>query len=248
MLTHVEIQELIPAYVLNALEPHEMRNVESHLRTCAECRHMADEYRAVPEALALSVPQISPPPELKSRTLSAAQFTPSPKSTRVPQIRARPFRLTPWLAAAALGVALIALVLAVWQGQEIRQELGAQRDLLTVMAYAEGPIVDVRAPSPGSRATGKLYLDPDSAVAALIAVNLPPLDEAHVYQVWLSQPDGEWVSGGLFRVDQEGNGWLLIRAPKPLAAYNGAQVSLEMSGGAAKPSGPTILQTALGME
>lgn len=244
MINHVEIQELIPAFVINALEPDEMRRVEAHLRTCVECHGIADEYRRVPAALALSAPQFAPPTELRARTLRRAQSDSLPQHFRGEHVRESRFRFSPWLAAAALVVALLGLGLGVWQDRELYRELIAQRDLLTVIAYAEGPTQDVPATAADSRATGKLYLDPDSAVAALIAVNMPLLDNAHEYHLWLRQLDGNLVGAGRFRVDGEGNGWLLIRAPKHLADYNEVSVSVESNGTSDQRSGQIILQTA----
>ena len=53
-----EIQPLLAAYALEALEPEERLRVEAHLAGCAACRAALAEYQAVAEGLALAAPPV----------------------------------------------------------------------------------------------------------------------------------------------------------------------------------------------
>lgn len=245
MSIHDQIQELVPAYILHALEAEETTQVESHLRGCAECRHVAEEYGVVREALASNVPQIAPPRDLKYRTMRRVQ-SPSLQENAHGRVLAPPrFSLTRLFAGAALAIALLVLGVDVWQANQMDHELAMQRDLITVIAYSEGSVQTVRGTAAAPLAIGKFYMDRDANVAALITVNMPALDSAHSYHVWLSEAGGNLVSAGEFRVNDEGNGWLLLRAPKPLAAYTSVSVSVETPGQVNTSSGQTILQAML---
>src|SRR5215211_2897505 len=67
-----DIQPLLPAYALGALEPDERARVDDHLATCATCRAEAASYAYVVDSLGAAAPQESPPPALKERVLAAA--------------------------------------------------------------------------------------------------------------------------------------------------------------------------------
>ncbi|MEA3055576.1 MAG: hypothetical protein QOD30_1008, partial [Actinomycetota bacterium] len=45
MRSHDEIQELLGAYALDAVDPDERSDVEDHLRDCARCRAEVAEHR-----------------------------------------------------------------------------------------------------------------------------------------------------------------------------------------------------------
>lgn len=49
---HTEIEELLGAYALDALDPVEARQVENHLRDCPRCRAEVASYREVASAMA----------------------------------------------------------------------------------------------------------------------------------------------------------------------------------------------------
>lgn len=72
ILTHDEVVELAPAYVLGALERDEEAAVVEHLRTCPEPHEEMAELGSVVPYLADVVPQVEPPAALRSRILAAA--------------------------------------------------------------------------------------------------------------------------------------------------------------------------------
>lgn len=64
------VQDLVAAYVLEAVTPHEAALVEEHLAECAECRQLARELREVEAWLPQLAVEMAPPPALKTRLLS----------------------------------------------------------------------------------------------------------------------------------------------------------------------------------
>src|SRR4051794_31251347 len=74
--THEELEVLVSAHALDALEPAEADAVQEHLAGCASCRAAFDEALETAAALALSVPGAEPPADLRDRILTAARATP----------------------------------------------------------------------------------------------------------------------------------------------------------------------------
>ncbi len=220
MSIHDEIQELIPAYALDVVSPDERARVQAHLKTCELCRQTLSEFADVTADLALTVPMATPPPDLKLRTMERAMHSHTQKPERPSHKES-----VPWLrhlvsatglAAVALAVASLVLLWSVWQTYELNQQLATQRDFTTMLAYAQGTALTVHGTETAPQADGRLYLDPDANVAALVTVGMPPLARGQAYQVWLTESNGHPVSGGTFTVDSTGDGWLLIRAPQHL--------------------------------
>lgn len=60
------VDDLIPGYVLAALEPEEIARVDEHVLTCAGCAEELAESRSTVSLLPFGVPQVSPPPDVKA--------------------------------------------------------------------------------------------------------------------------------------------------------------------------------------
>jgi hypothetical protein len=246
MATHDEIIELIPAYALDALDENEAARVRAHLPTCTTCRRALEDYRRVNEGLMHVAPQVEPPPALKARTLGPLEGTALADGTRQPS----PVLRQRWnwgaiAAGLAFALALVALAVSLGQSSQVARELAEQRDLIVVIAYADGPAQTIHGTAAAPLALGKLYADPDFGTAALIAVNMPPLSPGDTYAVSFLQSDGLQVSAGTFRVDAQGSGWLLVRPPGALDAYRTVIVTHQRGGNGPPIEGEIILQAEL---
>jgi anti-sigma-K factor RskA len=74
----------------------------------------------------------------------------------------------------------------------------------------------------------------------LIVQDLPLLPSDRVYQLWLLR-DSTRDNGGIFQVDAQGFGMLLIHAPHPLADYRAAGITEEPAGGSSGPTSPRLI-------
>lgn len=249
MSIHDEVREMLPAYAIGALDRDEAAKADAHLASCDSCPALLEEYRSVAAGLAVSVPVARPPRNLKARTMHRALSGEKPSAAIRQVARAEPPRFRSWfvtgLVTAALVFALAALGMNVWQDLELGRQIKAQRDMLTVLAYEQGTAQIVRGTNQAPDAVGRLYLDIDSSVAALVTVNMPPLPANRVYQVWLTAADGHKASGGVFQVDPEGNGLLLVRAPQSLNNYAQVGVTPEPAGGSSAPTAQPVLLAQL---
>lgn len=252
MTIHQEIQDLIPAYVLGACETDEAARVERHVATCAQCRHVLDEYQPAAAQLAFAAPRFDLPPDLKFRTIERALEI-NIESSR-PMVKTHAASRPSWLERLGLSTLLIglaaaaavlALVFGIWQANQTNQELANQRDMMAVLAYAQGNVIQIRGTETAPAATGRLYADPDTQTAALITTNMPPLASDRVYQLWLTEPTGTKISGGLFSINSDGTGFLLIRTPQLLASYSQVGVTIEPRGGSPAPTTKPVLLAKL---
>jgi anti-sigma-K factor RskA len=112
-LRHDEVEELLGAYALDAVDDDERAAVEAHLATCPRCRAEVDAHREVAAHLAQT--GAPAPDHLWDRIAGALEGEPAPPmrlvvGDRAPARRRPRWRSTPLAAAAA--VVVVALVAA----------------------------------------------------------------------------------------------------------------------------------------
>ncbi len=84
-MTHEELEEAVPLYVVGALERAERQTLDAHvLSGCAPCRTALKEYQSVAVTLPFGLVLVPPPRGLKVRILSARTADPSPEATAQP--------------------------------------------------------------------------------------------------------------------------------------------------------------------
>jgi anti-sigma factor RsiW len=107
---HADIQEQLPAAALTMLDAAEMARVQSHVRECPECAALLQEYREGATALALQLP--SAPMDagrsdaLRARLLTRARSAPGNQVTR--KASSMIYQWSGWMVAAGLaGILLV---------------------------------------------------------------------------------------------------------------------------------------------
>lgn len=107
---HEELQELVPAAALGALEAAEAERVFAHARECDVCGALLEEYRGVGAELALGLASPTLAPErsarLKARLMARVRSEPHRGGAR-PGRRALAARWTGWAVAAGLSGVLL---------------------------------------------------------------------------------------------------------------------------------------------
>lgn len=244
-----ELEDLIPAYVLDALDDADRKRVEEHLPQCANCRRLVEEYQPVVDWMSFAAEQVEPRAELKYRVLAATaphrpQAAPAPTfGSRLAGLVSTLFR-SPAFAAATL---VLVLAFGVWnlalQSQISQQsaELAQQRDLLQVLAYSNGEPRQLQGTDAAVQAVGRLYGSSTDSTFVVVTYDLPQLPAGKVYQLWLIDPAGKRTSGGTFTVDHQGRGWLFSHAPLKLGDYRAVGVTVEPLGGSPGPTGAKML-------
>lgn len=246
-----ELEELVPAYVIGALDAPDRRRLEKHLRDCANLRDQIASYAQVSDLLPYAAPSVEPRGNLKYRVLEAV--APKPKFS-LPnlfgQIRAPAFAVLALLLAIGLGIwnftAQNQLSQQLAHDQQLLAQLSRERDMVSsVMAYGQGQPRELQGTEIASRSSGRLYGKSDQSSFVLAVHNLPRLETGKVYQVWLVNAAGERTSGGTFSLDIQGYGWIVVTPPKPLIEYRSIGITIEPDGGSPGPTGPRVMGTSL---
>jgi anti-sigma factor RsiW len=184
-----QCEELLPDYLLRALDPEALSAVTEHLSTCERCRAQLVAYEAVLDQLGHALPQLEPPAELRSRLLAVAlEGSVLASAAPEPVRRRRPIWRLRW--AFLLTAANVVVCLSVgwwsWQvqreaarvhlhWQDVQRQLALQRQAFTLITAPEARLVPLRSDKADSRACGLLLLKPDDPHAVLIVQDPPPL-------------------------------------------------------------------------
>lgn len=242
-LTHSELQELLGAYALDAVEPDEAAAIETHLTECPRCRAEVAEHREAATLLAFAG---SPAPDALWDRVAGALDEPPPPLGLAPVVPMRPRRAGPTRALVA-AVAVAAAVIAALGVEVVRQDhridrLAAVTDQRGLEQAAAAAAVapgarTVRLRSGDGRQTADAIVLPDGR-GYLVQARLPAVAAGHTYQLW-GIVAGQPISLGLLGGDPAISSF---RAVGPLSAL---AITAEAEGGAAAPTVAPIVQGAL---
>lgn len=167
--------------------------------------------------------------------------------TQQPKLPAR------WRSRLLLIAAVLVLALLPWnmelqaqltqQRATIRQAQQLQQTLAAILASPHLAVYPLRGTG-DARATGHVYVDPDSGRVAVVASDLPQLDATHTYQAWLNH-EGVRTSVGTFRPFESSKAVLVGSLPRSLSYYQSLGVTVEPAPGSAHPTGPNVMLTSL---
>ncbi len=251
MTGHPQFEEDFELYALGALDLEEKQALESHLRQCSECSAKLVEANARLALLALAAPAKDVPNAVKDRLMRRvhAEASPAP-STAMPAY----FRwLVPVLSAAALALLVVAVQLKLENGALVRsqsdlqlearalqQETERERDVLDVLTSSDTVKVTLVSGAARPVPEGKAFYHARKGLL-FYASNLPAPPSDRTYQLWLVPTQGNPIDAGVFKVDNLGNGQVLLPKLPPGVAAKAFAVTLEPAGGVPQPTGPKVL-------
>jgi anti-sigma-K factor RskA len=239
--SHTPYLENIPAYAIGALDADEVAALEAHLETCASCRTELAAYRSLSDSLLTAVPPSQPPAALRKRL-----------QNQLPRARktvSRPRFNWSWSQLAFSGALIVLLAMNSYSLMQMRSLQLAQASLnkqirsgQTVMSMLSYPATQRLAIS-DQNIVGSVLVDKDRNMVALIVWDMPQLDATKTYQVWLIDPKGDRVSGGIFRPDSDQPYTTQILWPKQsLSNFVGVGVTVEPAGGSDHPTGARLFR------
>jgi anti-sigma-K factor RskA len=234
MSEHQAIEELLPGYALGCLDAEEEKAIREHLASCQPCRERLESFREVSDRLSLAVPMAQPPKSLEGRIMRRIDNT--LLGRRLSSRWVQRFR-HPALAAMA---AVLIVALAVGNIVQL-----AKAPLMPPQPRSGRLMTATLAGTEQAReAYGTIVLDPKDNKGVLAVNGLPILDAAHQYQLWLIR-DGQRRSGGVFSVDDEGYGSLLLTVPDDFKDFRSFGISIEPLGGSQAPTGAKVMSGTL---
>jgi anti-sigma-K factor RskA len=261
-------EELAALYVLGLLEGAELRAFEAELAGNRELEAFVTGLGGTAASLALTAPDVAPPPELRQRVLDAAAAEEPARSEAF-----APMRFVPWGIAAAL--ALVSGVLG-YRNAELREKnevlqterrqaeevfRAAREGLFERSLMAEKLVAELGERLRRSEDLARLKVaalaslagntkeaqaiavwDPEQQAGLLTFDKMPVIGDKQDYQIWVVDPAyPNPVNGGVFKVDEEGRATLAFKPDQPVRAAAAFAISLEKKGGVPKAEGPIVL-------
>lgn len=239
---HQEVELLLGAYIVDAVEPNELAAIEAHLSDCATCRAEVDALRSTVGMLANEGG--SAPTAIWERIEHEINGSGDVVAFRPPQ-RSR-YRIPTIIAATALGVAA---ALTLFFGVEIHNldsqvnRLGAQVTTSATRAIATAALLQPGAKrysldTPHGKAVGSVVAL-QSGEVVLTSFLMQPLKSTSTYQVW-AIVDEHPISLGL-----------LGNRPTVSVFHTGGRhafefaVTIEPAHGVAQPTGAPVATAAI---
>jgi anti-sigma-K factor RskA len=244
-----ELDELLGAYALDAVDEDEREQIEAYLDRTPAARSLVAEYRETAALLAHS--DTEAPPGLWERIEQTLEEEPPQLATPLPggvvAFESRRTRLRRRIAV-AIGVAAAVVVVSSLTVKVVQQddridELGREAESGSVLAAAETASRDPHAArvtlssTDGALEARAVYL-PDGD-GFLVESNLRPLPPDRTYQLWalLGDPGAERaISAGVLGPDP---GVTAFKVQGPVA---GLAITDEQSPGSVSPSNPVLIQ------
>lgn len=217
-MKHSEIDELLGAFALDALDSDEKLRIEDHLRECPRCRTEVANHR---ETAALLAPAASAPDKLWERIAGALEPAP-PRLDLVRPSRARPLTVRAGLIAGAA-----AGVLAGFMGFKVNELNNRLDQINSLQGAAQAALMNPRSSRVQLTAANKpvahLVLLRDGQ-GYLVENKLRALDSDRTYQLW-GLVGQEKISLGVLGKDPE------VAAFKFAGRIDGFALTEEVAGG-----------------
>jgi anti-sigma-K factor RskA len=176
-MSHDEIQDLLGAFALDAVDADEARAVEDHLRECARCRAEVAEHREAAAFLAHAGEDA--PPALWDRIASTIDDdAPAGVVPLAPKLGSRGGSWTRRrsLPAAVVGIAAAAVIAVL--GFQLREQDQRMDEMEAALRVPEGEVVELT----GDAGTVPVVMNGDRAW--LLAGALDELPDGRTYQLW----------------------------------------------------------------
>lgn len=261
-MTEAHVFDLLPGYALEILDEADLLSVARHLPHCPACRSELETYFQTMDLLAQAAPPRIPPAGLRDKVLQrvtafnnavtdaapvtavpapaasvSASDRPDGKAPR-PDWRARLRELfAPRLGLALSVLALLLIVFLAFSSLMLWQRVG---QLQASLPASDVHFIALRGTSDAPLAQGYLLAFKGDIYGTLTVENAPALEAGRQYQIWLVR-DGQRSSGGVFSVNSDGYGTLMITADRPLDTFQSFGITIEPTGGSPGPTGKKVL-------
>jgi anti-sigma-K factor RskA len=250
---------LTGAYAVNALDPDERADFETHLADCPEC---AEEVRGLLETTArlASAEAVVPPARLKvavmAQIANTRQLAPDAEDG-TPEGSAEdsagdavvvPIRRPGWswaqravgVAAAVLAVIALGLSSLLVQANHQRSQLDAARQAVAQVLTASDARYLSGSVANGGHAT--IVVSPKQGTSVFLGTGLPAAPAGHTYQLWYMGAGGSVVSAGTFNPDA--NGHVAEVLDGTIGSASAVGVTVEPAGGSKTPTTKPVFALA----
>ncbi|GAC1584004.1 MAG: hypothetical protein NVS3B24_23000 [Candidatus Dormibacteria bacterium] len=235
MTMHQQVDELIAAFALGAVDDVEAAMVRRHLPDCGDCQANLVRMTEVVAVLPLSLEEVLPPADLKERILERVGG--GPRVTTVAPPQAAPeatgkiislFRVPTWAPVAAAAVLVAAMF-----GWTMSQRQG-RPGVPTAASTIQATLVD------GSHSNiGNVTYMKDQHLALVTFHQLASPEPGKNYELWVIPAGGRPVASGVFLPEPDGSKVLVLN--HPISRGDTIAVTQEALGGTAQPTSAPII-------
>ena len=196
-MSHEELQELLGAYALDAVDPDEAALVEDHLRECPRCRAEVAELREVAGLLGQSGSDA--PEGVWDRIAASLAETPPPLRLEVQRDRHEKRSRSRTFVAAIVGLAAAVLVVLAVSVVSLRNHVDDLEQQRTDVAAAAQEALTATgsrvAHLSGANGISAAAVVRDNGQGYFLGASLPPLGD-RIYQLWGATDSGQIISLG----------------------------------------------------
>ena len=233
MTTHEQVDELIAAFALGAVDDAEAMMVRRHLPDCGECQATLVRMTEVVAVLPLSLEEVAPPADLKDRVLARvegrgaaplalADRAEGPSTGKLLFLR----RIPNWAPVAAAAV-LVAAMFGVNMAQRPPRATPPSSNL-------QATLLD------GSHSgVGNVTYITDQHIALVTFHQLAAPEAGKNYELWVIPAGGRAVASGVFLPDPDGSKVMVVN--RPIAHGDTIAVTQEAPGGVPQPTSSPII-------
>jgi anti-sigma-K factor RskA len=268
MMVHDDFKEMIPTYVLSALDAVENRALGEHLSQCAECQRELENWQATAAMLSLDAQPLEPSPEVRDRIMKAvreesSQSGPESKSNviqfkPVSNSSDRSYSSAWAIAAGVLFLITAGTLFLFWQEsrtnnrkiaelaaqlKDVQVELDQSKKIVQLMMTPGARMDELAGTTEAPGANAKLAYD-KTGHAMLMAHGLPPAPTGKAYQLWFIVGNQK-MPGKSFSVDSSGTGTLEDQIPESARQSAVFAITLEPAPVGVVPTGPIYLRSTL---
>jgi anti-sigma-K factor RskA len=258
---HPYREEDFELYALGVLEGDELRGVEAHAKSCAACAQRVAEARGRIAMMAFAAPPQEPSLAVRQRLLAKVRAEAKPAqasdSSRAERAPSRFWNFA-W---GTIALALAVFAVYLWNANKTlqeeldRQEIATKqqvalteraREITALFTSPHTVTVDLAPKAPITIGTGRVVFNSQQG-ALIYSGTLPPLAADKSYELWVIPQTGNPIPAGVFSVDPNGDGNVVLpKIPSGISAKAFA-VTIEPAGGGAAPVGP-VAQVGAGLQ
>lgn len=227
-------------YALGALSDAERKQVQEHLASCAECRALYQQEKAIVSMLPRSAQSVEPSSQTKQKLFARVDADLQKTAPRV--VQTEPPRRR-WFAQPLFAVAAIALIALLAIGGWLvlsNQPSPEQQTIASILNDPNVQQVSLAGTKDAPSAWGQVYMVPGHSQAVLKVGGLEQLPQDKGYEFWFIRGQDPQASN-MFTVNSDGTMTVLVKANDSVENFNAWGVSVEPKAGVEKPTGTIVI-------
>jgi len=242
----LQVDDLLDAFALDALDLSERRFVEDHLAGCLQQRDRLAEIEEVLSMMGQAVTLIAPPPAIWERLVAETRSPegvvveprPTPIRAATPRQTSNVVTMNRWVAWAGGIAAVLLLTSTVALGTAVQRDGDdvVAEDPLVEMVARGGQIVPLSTqpqPEAISEVGQGSILTAPGMTPAVVVDHWTPSNDALKYIVWMAAASGgDPTVLGEIKIDEDGNGILLLNGVTSFEGFDVFGISIQTPEGA----------------